>query len=143
MKYVNYKLSICIPTYNRPKHLENCLNAILIAKKKLKTDEILEVCISDNGSKHNISKIIKKFNKKLKIKYNRFERNLGITTNFLKSVDMAEGDFVWTIGNDDLVIPKALKKIFYLLKKYPKVDYYFINSYNLEHSYLEKCQIEL
>jgi len=131
-------LSICIPTYNRPKHLENCLNSILIAKKKLKTDEILEVCISDNGSKHNINKIIKKFNKKLKIKYNRFERNLGITTNFLKSVDMAEGDFVWTIGDDDLLIPKALEKIFSLLKKYPKVDYYFINSYNLEYYYLEK-----
>ena len=30
------KLSICIPTYNRPYYLENCLNSIVIAKKKKK-----------------------------------------------------------------------------------------------------------
>ena len=110
------KLSICIPTYNRPHHLENCLNSILISNKKVKNFDF-EVCVSDNGSKHNIKKIVNKFNKKFDIKFHKFKRNLGITTNFLKSVEMATGEFVWTIGNDDLLMPHTLKSIKNLLKK--------------------------
>ena len=52
------KLSICIPTYNRPQHLENCLEAIVISKKNCKGFNF-EVCISDNGSKHDIKSIKK------------------------------------------------------------------------------------
>jgi glycosyltransferase involved in cell wall biosynthesis len=130
-------LSICIPTYNRPTHLENCLESIYISKRNCKNFDF-EVCISDNGSKHNISKIVKEFSKKLNIKFNKFHRNLGITPNFLKVVDMASGEFVWTIGNDDLLLPNSLNKISKLLKKYKKTDYFFINSYNLSSVYLEK-----
>ena len=130
-----FLLSICIPTYNRPEHLENCLQSIVISKNKKIS---FEVCISDNGSKHNIRKIVSKFSKKLNIKFNRFKRNLGITPNFLKVVDMAKGEYVWTIGNDDLLLPNSLEKIFELLKKNKDTDYFFINSYNLNYDYLKK-----
>ena len=49
-------LSICIPTYNRPKHLLNCLNSLTLQSYKN-----FEVCISDNASDSNIKKIIKPF----------------------------------------------------------------------------------
>ena len=32
------KLSICIPTFNRPSQLPNCLNSIYIAKKNSNLD---------------------------------------------------------------------------------------------------------
>jgi glycosyltransferase involved in cell wall biosynthesis len=137
MKIANsIQLSICIPTYNRPTHLENCLESIHISNKNCKNFKF-EVCISDNGSKHNISKIIKKYSKKLNIKFNRFKSNLGIATNFLKVIEMAEGEFVWTLGNDDLLLPNSLNKISKLLQK-KKIDYFFINSYNLKLSFLKK-----
>ena len=44
-----FKLSICIPTYNRAKYLKNCLNSILLAKSQSSIK--FEVCISDNNSK--------------------------------------------------------------------------------------------
>ena len=47
-----YKLSICIPTYNRSKYLLNCLNSIFIAKRTSDLD--FEVCISDNNSDEKI-----------------------------------------------------------------------------------------
>ncbi len=131
------KLSICIPTYNRPHHLENCLKSIVISKRKAKSFNF-EVCVSDNGSKHNIKKIVNKYQKKLDIKFHKFKRNLGITTNFLKSVEMAKGEFVWTIGNDDLLMPYAIKSIKSLLKNNNNIDYFFINSFNLKYDYLEK-----
>ena len=138
MKKNNNKLllSICIPTYNRPQHLENCLEAIFISKKNCKSLNF-EVCISDNGSKHNIKSIIKKYKKKLNIKFNRFSRNFGITRNFLKAVEMARGEFVWTIGNDDIILPKTLKKIENLLNKHKDIDYYFINAQILNFEFLQ------
>ena len=81
-------LSICIPTYNRPESLLNCLNSL--AKQKNKD---FEVCISDNCSKKNIKNLIKPFGKKLKIVYNRNKKNLGFALNVLKVSSMARGEF--------------------------------------------------
>lgn len=130
-------LSICIPTYNRKIYLENCLESIWISKKNCKSFKF-EICISDNGSKYNINKIVKKYSKKLNIKFHKFKRNLGISPNFLKVVDMAEGEFVWTIGNDDLLLPNSLNKIQKLLNRNQKVDYFYINSFNLKASFLKE-----
>ena len=46
-------ISICIPTYNRPDNLINCLNSL-----SLQTNKNFEVCISDNGSDQDMEKII-------------------------------------------------------------------------------------
>ena len=76
-------ISICIPTYNRSKHLLNCLNSLL-----LQTDLNFEVCISDNGSNENIYDLITPYKEKLNIKFSRNE-NLGAASNFLKVASMA------------------------------------------------------
>ena len=51
-------ISVCIPTYNRPKSLINCLNSL-----SLQTNKNFEVCLSDNCSNANIKKIIQPFKK--------------------------------------------------------------------------------
>ena len=108
-------LSICIPTFDRPDCLLNCLNSISIAKKK--SNILFEVCVSDNNSNYNIQKIVEKFSDNLLIKFNKNEKNLGLGVNILKSVSMANGEFVWIIGNDDLLLPKTLFVIENLLNK--------------------------
>lgn len=130
------KLSICIPTYNRPKYLENCLNSILIAKryKKIK----FEVCVSDNGSKYNIKKIINKYNKKLNIKFHKFNRNMGISINFLKTIKMAKGEYIWMLGSDDMLQFDAFYELNKVYTKNNDIDFIFVNSEALDKSYLEK-----
>jgi glycosyltransferase involved in cell wall biosynthesis len=129
-------LSICIPTFNRPDCLLNCLNSISIAKKK--SNISFEVCISDNNSNYNIQKIVEKFNDNLLITFNKNDKNLGLGVNILKSVSMANGEFVWIIGNDDLLLPKTLFVIENLLKKNKLVDFYYINSFHLNTNYVKK-----
>ena len=51
---------------------------------------------------------------------------------------MAEGEFSWMIGNDDLILPETLSKLKNLLQDNLDKDYFFINSYYLESSYLDK-----
>ena len=99
-------LSICIPTYNRPESLLNCLNSLASQRKKN-----FEVCISDNCSNTNIYKLVKPFKKKLKIRFNRNKKNLGFAMNLLKVSSMATGEFIWFIGDDDLLVRNALEKL--------------------------------
>ena len=102
------KLSICIPTFNRSIHLNNCLNSIKIAKQN--SDMPLEVCISDNCSSEKIESIISNYKKELDIVYNRNNKNIGLGNNILKSVSIASGEFAWIIGNDDLILPDTDRK---------------------------------
>ena len=59
-------LSICIPTYNRVKQLDNCLNSILISKRNVENFNF-EICVSDNNSAEDTESTIKKYSKELKI----------------------------------------------------------------------------
>ena len=107
-------LSICIPSYNRPSCLENCLNSILISSKNVKNFDF-EVCISDNCSEANIKELINKYSSFLDITFNRNPDNLGLGVNILKAVSLAKGEFVWILGNDDLLLPDTfsyLEKLF-------------------------------
>lgn len=126
-------LSICIPTFERTEFLKNCLNSIYIASKNIKSN--FEVCISDNCSSQNVKKIINFYKNKFFIKYNRNIENLGMGKNIIQSAMMANGEYTWIIGNDDLLFPKSLKKIFYILKSNKNVDFFFVNSANLDAKY--------
>ena len=108
-------LSICIPTYNRPEDLRNCLNSIMSQKNLSKKS--FEVCISDNCSKANIFKYIKPFKKKLNIKYQRNKRNIGFAMNVLNVSLMAKGKFIWFLGDDDLVVNNSIEYLIKLIKK--------------------------
>ena len=135
------KLSICIPTYNRSKYLLNCLNSIFIAKRTSDLD--FEVCISDNHSDEKIIPIINKFKKKFKINFQKNNKNLGMAKNIIKSVSMAKGQYVWIMGNDDLVLPNTFKTLKKIFKQNLDVDFFYINTYNIENNFIKKKNLPL
>ena len=122
-------LSICIPNFNRSNCLSNCLNSIYISKKN--SNLSFEVCISDNGSEDNVEKVIENYNESLDIKFKKNYKNSGLGKNILNVVSMAQGDYVWLLGNDDLILPNTLKKIEKLINENKSIDFFFINSFNL------------
>lgn len=122
-------LSICIPT-NRPESLRECLETILISKTELKNKDNFEVCISNNCSSKFSFETIEKYKKYLNIKYQENKKNLGFGINFLKSISMAQGEFVWTLGDDDFLLPYSLKNLFKIIDENKHLDFFFINSYN-------------
>ena len=126
-------LSICIPTYNRPENLKNCLDSIA---KQVCTD--FEVCISDNASKVDIAKTIQPYKKKFKIRFKRNKKNLGFAMNLLNVSLMARGKFIWFLGDDDLLTKNSLNFLTKLIKKNKKINFFWINSYYLDVSYLKK-----
>lgn len=128
------KLSICIPTYNRSKHLKNCLASIAANESEFLNQ--IEICISDNGSTDDTEKVVQEAKQFLSIKYQKNETNLGIPRNFLKVVNMAEGEFAWLIGDDDLLFPYTIQRVLELIHCQTSVDYFYINSAHLTTEYV-------
>lgn len=132
---MNPKISICIPTHNRSDSLANCLKSITIASRN--NLERIEVCVSDNASTDDTSEVIKKAQQFLSITYHRNDVNLGIPNNFLNVVSLAKGEFVWLVGDDDLLLPDTFDRLLPLLDKYSEVDFFYLNSFHLDKSYID------
>ena len=127
-------ISICIPTYNRARHLANCLHSIANCGAQAGVD--FEVCVSDNGSSDDTAEVVRNAQHTLPIRYRRNETNQGIPRNFLAVVDMAQGEFAWLLGDDDLLLPGAIGRLRALIEGHPAVDFFYVNSYHLQTEYV-------
>jgi abequosyltransferase len=95
-------LSICIPTYNRPKLLENCIESILRNIDFNKGS--IEICISNNCSSEDYSFIDYYLSKKFdNFKYSIQSQNVGIDRNMFEVINMAEGEYLLLLGDDDFL----------------------------------------
>lgn len=129
-------LSICIPTYNRSKYLEDALYNII--KDEAFSDEI-EIVISDNASTDNTQEIVQKYiSQYSNVKYFRNERNVK-DENFILSLKRSKGKYV-RLFNDTLRLKKgALSKILNIItNSSDKVPLYIYQNI----SYLE-CKSKL
>jgi len=127
-------ISICIPTYNRAIHLANCLRSIIASKLKSSID--FQVCVSDNCSTDETERVVRSAQKEITIKYQKNQSNLGVARNVLNVVQMSDGEFVWLIGDDDLLLPYALEELNDLIVKHSNVDYFYINSFHLKTQFV-------
>jgi abequosyltransferase len=98
------KLSICIPTYNRSALLQELLNSIVC-----QVTEDIEIVISDNASEDDTQKVVQQYQKQFPyIKYYRSDKNEGFDANFMKVCSLAQGEFCWCIGSDDMLEEGAI-----------------------------------
>jgi len=115
------KLSICIPTYNRALLLDRMLETLDLALANV-PGASYEVVFRDNASTDDTPKIIDKFAGRHAVRCSRNEENIGATRNILSAPLGATGEFVWMLGDDDLVAPHAFVAIFKQLEETPDVD---------------------
>lgn len=111
-------LSIAIPTYNRADFLNELLSNIITQAKPFQ--ELIEICISNNGSSDNTKEIIFRYKNIYKgaINYNENKTNLGYDRNFNKVIEMANGKFVWLLCDDDNVVAGGLGKVIDFIKNH-------------------------
>lgn len=129
-----FLLSICIPTYNRAAHLRNCLSSLI--QCGIADQQEIQVCISDNCSTDHTRLVIDDAARYLKIKHRKNSSNLGLARNIVEVVQMADGEFAWMLGDDDLLMPGAISRIVELLRSHDKVDYFYVNSNHLTTEYV-------
>ena len=104
-------LSICIPTFNRRTALNLLLAAI--ASEVQGVEHLIELCISDNASSDGTKEFLKEWEPQEKIAtrihFNPINR--GLDANVLQVLSMAEGKWMWLLGDDDLPYPDGLTKL--------------------------------
>lgn len=108
------KLSICIPTYNRAKYLPTALESILG-----QMSDRVEIAICDNGSVDSTPEIVAAYSQKHpQIRYFRFCRNVGPDRCFLKSMEIAEGEYGWFLGDDDAIEEGSIQVVLDMLDRH-------------------------
>lgn len=106
--HTKYKLSICIPTYNRAKYLPELLDSILSQPEASK----VEIAISDNASTDNTDELIKAYQEKhVNIVYLKLAENLGPDRNYFKAVEISSGEYAWLMGSDDKLADGSLAQV--------------------------------
>lgn len=115
-------LSICIPTYNRAGFLGELLDSIIV-----QAPEEVEIVISDNASTDGTEAMVRKYMRRFpRIVYRCAPENAGPDRNYLKAVELANGEYCWLMGSDDLVADGAIAK---LLRKIDTGDDAYILGY--------------
>lgn len=111
-------LSICIPTWNRYQFLDKCLNSIRKNILELDYDQSsIEILIFNNKSTDNTEKIINKYKRLIpQIKSTTNKYNIGADLNISNCYDKAIGEFIWTLGDDDQVIPGTFNYVLKMIK---------------------------
>lgn len=110
-------LTICIPTYNRDKHLDEQLKRLTMIPSAMWKD--ISLIISDNCSTDNTEHIVKKYLDihRVDIEYSKNETNLGMDGNFVKCFRAAKSKYVWLLGDDDYILIDRLPDVIKVLEK--------------------------
>lgn len=128
-------LSLCVPTWNRASRLSLLLKNIEREIQGL--EKWIEIVVADNASSDNTPAVVA--NSPLRITYGRQESTVGITHNiFFATCTLARGQFVWIIGDDDLIAPGGLARILNSLQRAPDIGYHYVNFCAIDADYRDK-----
>src|SRR5450631_1193388 len=100
-------ISVCVPTYNGSKYLGNCLDSILS-----QTFNDFEVLIVDDLSSDNTFDIAMAYaerDKRFKLFQNTV--NLGLVGNWNQCVELAGGEWIKFVFQDDVLAPECIEKL--------------------------------
>jgi abequosyltransferase len=125
------KLSICIPSYNRTNSLINLLHSIDGPEH-----DIQIVIAEDNSpSRIEIRNLVEQFKKSssYSLVYHENEKNMGYDANLRTLVNIATGEYLLFMGDDDLFKPGALKLFIEFLYRNSQYNY-VLRSYETIHN---------
>jgi len=98
-----YKVSICIPTYNRKEYLKETINSILA-----QTYKDYEIVVVDDGSTDGTEEMLKELD--IPVTY-YWQQNSGDAAARNKLIELARGKYISFIDSDDLLMPDAIEKM--------------------------------
>jgi glycosyltransferase involved in cell wall biosynthesis len=123
-------LSICIPSYNRPESLLALLSSVDCSPADI------EIVIAEDNAprRKDVREKVQVFQSSSPylISYHENESNLGFDANLRQLTQLAAGDYLLFMGDDDLFKCGALNLYISFLKKNQEYNY-ILRSYEIEH----------
>ena len=112
-------VSICIPVYNRPELIKRALDSCLN-----QTYKNIEIVVVDDASTDNTPEVVKSYAAKdARVKYYQNEKNLGMVPNWLRTFELATGDYLQHLGSDDQLSKDFVEEKVKIFQKYPDVAF--------------------
>ena len=103
---VRSQISVIIPTYNRVDYLSNCLNSLL--SQALPKEQMQIIVVDDCSSldkQMDIQSIVEKVGDG-RIEFYRNSQNLGNAATFNVGINLAHGEWIHILHDDDWVLPQ-------------------------------------
>lgn len=111
-------LSICIPTYNRSRFLDETLYSVEASLRGVEVP--VELVVSDNASSDDTAEVLETWRPRfLNSKIHRHPENIGAEANFASLIQAAAGRYVWLLGDDDKISPDFFRRIIDVLQTNP------------------------
>ncbi len=107
-------LTICIPTYNRPKGLKRALRNIL--KNQASLPYIYEILVIDDNPNNSSRYILSEFSNN-KIRYILNKNNIGLDKNFVKCMKEVKSEYLIFLTDDDIFVDNSMNKLIQILLK--------------------------
>ena len=122
-------LSVCVPTYQRAALLRVMLQALLPQAAQVGSQ--IEVCIADNASTDATKSVVQEAaaaHATVRVNYLKREQNVGPVRNYVYcATQQATGEYVWALGDDDLLLPGALRRVFEAIQNNRNLDFFYAN----------------
>ena len=116
-------LSICIPTYNRPKAFKRLLSHLLP-----QIDSRVEIIIRDDSPNNDTKKIFHSLFDDTNISHKYFHGpKIGVDEANLFLLENASGDYIWWFGDDDELLDGGIKAVLNLIDKYNDLNFIWAN----------------
>ena len=106
-------LTICIPTFNRPEHLELLLSEICNSE----FNQYYEILVVDNGSDPETELVINKFKDKF-ISSSRLEVNEGLAPGLIACFQNCKTKYLMMMADDDKLLLSSMPQIIETIHKY-------------------------
>lgn len=119
------KLSVCISTYNRAEWLAVSLrNWARLYPEPLQG---VELFVCDNTSTDHTPDIVQPYLGRPDFSYRRNPTNVGMLGNLRETAHAARGDYIWILGDDDLLLPGAVERVLETINSNPDVGLVYLN----------------
>ncbi len=105
--FVSPLLTVCVPTYNGAKYLQECLDSILCQTFTEFELLIIDDCSSDDTL--NIVNTCAERDRRIRVVVNN--ANLGLVGNWNRCINLAQGEWIKFVFQDDLLSPTCLEKM--------------------------------
>jgi glycosyltransferase involved in cell wall biosynthesis len=122
-------LSVLVPTYQRASLLRVMLQSLL--PQAADCNAAVEICIADNASNDDTAAVVAEAcaaHSRAMVSYVRREQNEGPVRNYVRcATEQATGQFIWALGDDDLLVAGALQRICSTIRAHPQVRFFYVN----------------